>query len=53
MNMLEKQSSRNMISSKISSSHGTEFNLVQVNGTWIRQTGPCQEKDGKSSDAKM
>ncbi|XP_035984655.1 2-epi-5-epi-valiolone synthase [Fundulus heteroclitus] len=42
-----------MTSSNTSSSRGTEFDLIQVNGTWRRQTGPCQAKEGKSSDAKI
>ncbi|MED6247074.1 hypothetical protein ATANTOWER_029333 [Ataeniobius toweri] len=42
-----------MISSNSSSSCRTEFNLIQVNGTWTRQTGQCKQKEGKSSDAKI
>ncbi|XP_054902156.1 2-epi-5-epi-valiolone synthase-like [Poeciliopsis prolifica] len=42
-----------MNSSNTSCSEGTEFKLVQVNGTWTRRTGQCQDKEGKLSDAKI
>ncbi|KAM4736728.1 2-epi-5-epi-valiolone synthase-like [Anableps anableps] len=42
-----------MNSSNTSCSCRTEFNLIQVNGTWTRQTGQCQDKEGKLSDAKI
>lgn len=46
--------SGNMISNNNSScSQQTKFNLVQVKGTWIRQSDQFQLAEGKLSDAKM
>uniref|UniRef100_UPI003AB0D390 2-epi-5-epi-valiolone synthase-like n=1 Tax=Centroberyx gerrardi TaxID=166262 RepID=UPI003AB0D390 len=36
-----------------SSQQQTEFNLVQVNRTWIRQSQHCQQAEGRSSAAKI
>ncbi|XP_007560838.1 2-epi-5-epi-valiolone synthase-like [Poecilia formosa] len=42
-----------MNSSNTKCSDRTEFNLVQVNGTWTRHAAQCQDKEGKLSDAKI
>ncbi|XP_040907144.1 2-epi-5-epi-valiolone synthase-like [Toxotes jaculatrix] len=43
-----------MLSNNNSSrSQQTKFNLVQLKGTWIRQTEQCQRAEGKLSDAKI
>ncbi|XP_026187540.1 2-epi-5-epi-valiolone synthase-like isoform X1 [Mastacembelus armatus] len=34
-------------------SNNSKFNLVQVKGTWVRQTERCQSAQGKLSDAKI
>ncbi|XP_072305224.1 2-epi-5-epi-valiolone synthase-like [Eucyclogobius newberryi] len=31
----------------------TKFNLLQVKGTWVRQSEGCQETEGRVSDAKI
>ncbi|XP_056154870.1 2-epi-5-epi-valiolone synthase-like [Lampris incognitus] len=48
---MEDQHSRSLIS--VNTSSNTEFNLLQVNGTWVRRSQPCQLAEGKLSAAKI